>query len=189
VAIARALALEPRVLLLDEPTANIDPDFRRSMEELVRSVAASGATLLMCSHDLEFAFRLCDRSIPLEAGRLGVGRFNVLAGRVVRTDEQFTWFRAGTAEILCPARQGDFSVAVLPLDDVLLSAQPLASSARNRFQGTVTRVQEEGSLLRVTLDCGFRVQALVTHAAADELAVGQGRRCFVTFKASAVRLY
>ena len=189
VAIARALALEPRVLLLDEPTANIDPDFRRSVEGLLRSISAGGSTLLLCSHDREFAFRLCARYVPLEAGRLAARRDNVLPGRVARTDEQFTYFRAGTAEILCPAREGDFAVAVLPLDDVLLSKEPLASSARNRFLGTVTSVQADGSLLRVTLDCGFPVQTLVTHAAADELAVGQGRRFFVTFKASAVRLY
>ncbi len=189
VAIARALALAPRVLLLDEPTANIDPDFRRSIEQIIRSEAAGGSTLLLCSHDLEFAFRLCNRYIPLEAGRVGVCRDNILPGRVTRTDEQFTWFRTGTAELLCPAREGDFAVAVLPLDDVLLSKEPLDSSARNRFLGTVTRVQEEGNLLRVTLACGFPVQTLVTHAAGTELGVGQGRRFFVTFKASALRLY
>jgi molybdopterin-binding protein len=189
VAIARALALSPRVLLLDEPTANIDPEFRRSIEEVVRSAAASGATLIMCSHDREFAFRLCDRYIPLEAGRLGVRTENILRGRVARTDEQFTYFRTGTAELLCPARQGDFAVAVLPLEDVLLSQEPLASSARNRFPGTVTGVQEEGGLLRVTLACGFAVQTLVTHAAGAELGIEQGRCFYVTFKASAVRLY
>ena len=189
VAIARALALSPRVLFLDEPTANIDPDLRRSIEEVLRRVAAAGATLIVSSHDLQFAYRLCDRDIPLEAGRLGARTLNILPGRVARTDEQFTYFRTGSAELLCPARQGEFVVAVLPLDDVLLSSAPLASSARNRFLGTVTRVQEEGSLLRVTLDCGFPVQTLVTHPAAEELAVAQGQRCFVTFKASAVRLY
>ena len=189
IALARALALDPRVLLLDEPTANIDPDFRRTIETIIRSAAQSGTTLVICSHDMELAYRQCDRLIPLEAGRLGTCRENILRGRVVRTDEQFTHFRTGDGDLLCPAREGDFTVAVLPLDDVLLSREPLASSARNRFLGTVTSVREEQGLLRVTLACGFTVQALVTFAAGEELAIEQGRRYYVTFKASAVRLY
>jgi tungstate transport system ATP-binding protein len=189
IAIARALALRPRVLLLDEPTANIDPEFRRTIEAIVRSTVSDGTTLIICSHDMEFAYRLCDRLIPLEAGRRGVCRENILRGRVIRTDEQFTHFRAGDGDLLCPAREGDFLVAVLPLDDVLLSREPLDSSARNRFLGTVTSVQEEQGLLRVTLACGFTVQTLVTFAAGEELAIEMGRRYYVTFKASAVRLY
>ena len=189
IALARALALDPRVLLLDEPTANIDPDFRRTIETIIRSAAQSGTTLVICSHDMELAYRQSDRLIPLEAGRLGTCRENILRGRVVRTDEQFTHFRTGDGDLLCPAREGDFTVAVLPLDDVLLSREPIASSARNRFLGTVTSAQEEQGLLRVTLSCGFTVQALVTFAAGEELAIEQGRRYYVTFKASAVRLY
>jgi tungstate transport system ATP-binding protein len=189
VAIARALALQPRVLLLDEPTANIDPGFRKSLENLLRSLAQSGTSLLICSHDRELAYRLGDRLIALEAGRPRECRENLIRGRTLRSDDQFTYFRAGDAEILCPAKEGDFSVAVLPLDDVLLSREPLASSARNRFPGTVTRVQEEEGLLRVTLSCGFPLQTLVTPASGEELAIETGKRYHVTFKASAVRLY
>jgi len=189
VAIARALALRPRVLLLDEPTANIDPGFRKSIEELLRSLAESGTTLVICSHDRELAYRLSDRLIALEAGSPRECRENVIRGRVLRTDEQFTYFRAGDAEILCPAKEGEFSVAVVPLDDVLLSREPLASSARNCFLGTVTRVQAEQGLLRVTLSCGFPLQTLVTPASGKELEIETGKRYHVTFKASAVGLY
>jgi len=189
VAIARALAIRAKVLLLDEPTANIDPEFRRSIEALVRAAAAAGTTVVASSHDREFAYRVCDRLVPLEDGRIAPLRENIFRGEVARTDEQFAYFRTGSADLRCPAREGDFAVAVLPLDDVIVSREPLSSSARNRFRGTVVAISQEAGLLRITVDCGFPVQALITRAAAEELDMAGGREYCVTFKASAVRLY
>jgi len=189
VAIARALAIDPRVLFLDEPTANIDPESRRAIEGVVRKAAQSGATVIMSSHDLEFAYRLCDRLVPIEAGRVAACRENILRGSVTGTDEQFTLFRTGSVVLKCPARAGDFVAAAIPLDDVIISRAQISSSARNQFRGTVLRVEKEGSLLRVTLDCGFLLQAHVTPTAAGELSIRTGGMFFTTFKASAVRLY
>jgi tungstate transport system ATP-binding protein len=189
VAIARGCVLEPRVLLLDEPTANVDPESRTLVEDIVRGQAAAGATVLLSTHTLELAYRLCDRLLHLENGRIVPGRENIFKGAVAGTDESFTRFRTGSVELLCPARQGDFSVAVLRLDDVILSHAPLGSSARNQLRGRVMSVDPEESLLRVAVDCGVPVLTLVTRAAAAELGVEEGLECVVTFKASAVRLY
>jgi tungstate transport system ATP-binding protein len=189
VAIARGCVLEPRVLLLDEPTANVDPDSRALVEAVVREQAAAGATILLSTHTLELAYRLCDRLLRLEHGRIVPGRENIFKGAVSGTDESFTRFRTGSVELLCPARQGHFSVAVLPLDDVILSHAPLGSSARNQLRGMVTSIEVEEGLLRVSVDCGVPVLTLVTRAAAAELGVERGMQCVVTFKASAVRLF
>ncbi len=189
VAIARGCVLEPKVLLLDEPTANVDPESRTLVEDIVRGQASAGATVLLSTHTLELAYRLCDRLLHLENGRIVPGRENIFKGTVSGTDESFTRFRTGSVELLCPARQGDFSVAVLPLDDVILSHAPLGSSARNQLRGRVTSVDTEESLLRVAVDCGVPVSTLVTRAAAAELGVEEGLECVVTFKASAVRLF
>jgi len=189
VAIARGFVLEPKVLLLDEPTANVDPDSRALVEAVVREQAAAGATILLSTHTLELAYRLCDRLLHLENGRIVPGRENIFKGAVSGTDESFTRFRTGSVELLCPARQGDFSVAVLHLDDVILSHAPLGSSARNQLRGMVTSIEVEEGLLRVSVDCGAPVLTLVTRAAAAELGVERGMQCVVTFKASAVRLF
>jgi tungstate transport system ATP-binding protein len=189
VAIARALAIGPRVLFLDEPTANIDPESRRTIEGVVREAAKSGATVIMSSHDLEFAYRLCDRLVPIEAGMLTACRDNIFRGSVAGTDDQFTLFRSGSAILKCPARVGDFVTAVIPLDDVILSRAEINSSARNQFRGRVLHVEEEGGVLRVSLDCGFPLQAFVTRSAAVELSIEAGSDFFTTFKASAIRLY
>ena len=71
-ALARAWALEPDVLLLDEPTANLDPGAKREVERLIEALAADGMTVVMSTHNLGQAKRLATRVAYLEAGRLVV---------------------------------------------------------------------------------------------------------------------
>jgi len=66
-ALAAVLAMEPAVLVLDEPTSNLDPRGRREMLELVRSL---DVTLLVATHDLEAAWELCGRALVIDEGRL-----------------------------------------------------------------------------------------------------------------------
>ncbi len=69
-AIARACMLRPSVLLLDEPTANLDPAAVRGVEELIRAAAAAGTKILMTTHDISQARRLAEDVIFLHDGRL-----------------------------------------------------------------------------------------------------------------------
>jgi tungstate transport system ATP-binding protein len=189
VALARALVLTPKVLLLDEPTSNVDPDSRIVVERIIREASASGTTVIMSTHTMELAYRLCDRRVRLEGGRILPSNENILKGTVEGTDELFTYFRTGGVLLRCPARRGDFVVAVLDLDELILSRQPLLSSARNQLRGKVTAIEPADQLLRVTVDCGPGLQAFVTPDAVREIGVETGRDCVVTFKASAVRLF
>jgi ABC-type polar amino acid transport system ATPase subunit len=70
VAIARALAVKPRVLLMDEPTASLDPGRRGELAATVRSLSEDGTTLLIATHDAEFARSCAQRVLVLENGRL-----------------------------------------------------------------------------------------------------------------------
>jgi tungstate transport system ATP-binding protein len=70
VALARAWALEPDLLLLDEPTASLDPAAARGVEALVAEIAARGVAVAMTSHDLGQVRRLARRVVQLEDGRL-----------------------------------------------------------------------------------------------------------------------
>lgn len=71
-ALARAWALKPDLLLLDEPTASLDPGAKREVEALIDSIAAEGVTVVMSTHNLGQAKRLATRVAYLEAGRLVV---------------------------------------------------------------------------------------------------------------------
>jgi tungstate transport system ATP-binding protein len=71
-ALARAWALRPDVLLLDEPTASLDPSAKREIEALIAAVADDGITIAMSTHNLGQAKRLATRVAYLEAGELVV---------------------------------------------------------------------------------------------------------------------
>src|SRR5215813_11638365 len=69
-ALARAWALEPEVLFLDEPTASLDPAATRAVEDLVQSIHRAGTKIVMTTHDLGQARRLADEILFLNRGRL-----------------------------------------------------------------------------------------------------------------------
>lgn len=71
VSLARALAFDPELLLLDEPTSNIDPESIKILErEIVRFNKETGATVIIVTHNLEQSERICDNIICLEKGRV-----------------------------------------------------------------------------------------------------------------------
>jgi cobalt/nickel transport system ATP-binding protein len=67
VAIATVLAMQPRLLVLDEPSANLDPRARRELLEVLDTI---DRTMLVVTHDLPFAARLCERAVILSGGRI-----------------------------------------------------------------------------------------------------------------------
>jgi tungstate transport system ATP-binding protein len=69
-ALARAWALEPEVLFLDEPTANLDPGATREVERIVEQIHAAGTKIVMTTHNLGQARRLADEILFMSAGRV-----------------------------------------------------------------------------------------------------------------------
>ena len=96
VLVARALAGEPEVLLLDEPTSHLDLRHRTAVFEQVRAFAAAGGTALAVSHDLTLAARVCDRIALLAEGRLAA----VGPPREVLTPERLESVFGVEAEVL-----------------------------------------------------------------------------------------
>lgn len=67
VALATVLAMSPELLVLDEPSANLDPEAREHLAEVLRGL---GTSLLMVTHDLPYALEVCDRALVMNAGRI-----------------------------------------------------------------------------------------------------------------------
>lgn len=184
VALARALVLEPDVLLLDEPTANLDVTVRQGVrEDLERVVRGRAGGAVLITHDLAEAFALADRIVVLEAGAVAqegrpeelalqpatpfvaalTGAELLLDGIVAQRDgELATVELAGGARVIGtvpPAAELDVGaaahVAYRP-EDVVLTVDDAAadSSARNRLAGTVAVVSPAGGLVRVKVDVG-----------------------------------
>lgn len=191
-AIARALVLDPEVLLLDEPTSNIDIASIAMVEHAIKTRAAGGTTIVMSTHNIGSAYRLGDQIIPMRAGRIEPLSVNVLRGELTGAgNDHIGIFRLdGGGEIHCPALDGTFSTAVIRMDDIIFSHGEIATSAQNRFAATVVSTEHiSAELMRVTVDCGFRLTALITEESARTLRIVPGAAVWIAFKASAVRVY
>jgi polar amino acid transport system ATP-binding protein len=70
VAIARALAMEPELMLFDEPTSALDPELVHEVLEVMKELAMSGTTMVVVTHEMEFARKVSDRVVFMENGRI-----------------------------------------------------------------------------------------------------------------------
>jgi molybdate transport system ATP-binding protein len=212
VALARALAPRPRLLLLDEPLSALDQALREELRgELRRLLVASRVPALVVTHDRNEALALGDRLAVVVEGRIRqlgpvaevfaapadrdvarvVGTENVLAARVAaRAEGLATVTVGGTALVAIDVEPAAADVfACIRAEEVSLEPEGGApTSARNRLPATVIATSLEGPLVRVRLDCGFPLVALVTRRSAEELRLAPGARVAALVKAPAVRL-
>jgi len=118
--LAAAILHSPALLLLDEPTAGVDPQSRASLLELVRSLANEGAAVLYTTHYIEEAERLCDRVGIMESGRLldvgGVSELLARHGRETQVIVERTGERVSRIATLDPMRE---VAKALTADDVI----------------------------------------------------------------------
>ena len=209
VALARALVLKPEILLLDEPMSALDGHTRERMRmELSRIQKLIGTTIVQITHHFDDVFALANRIAIMREGRivqvgetsevflhpsdtfvaefLGIG--NIIRGTSSKSGNitQITTI-GGTAFFAASGIIGDV-VVTLHAEDVILSKAPFTSSARNCLSGTVTEVIPSGSTVRVILDVGFLLTALLTRESCCELHLESGSRVYATFKASAVHV-
>lgn len=70
VAIARTMAMEPRVILFDEPTSALDPEMVGEVLDVMQNLARSGVTMVVVTHEMGFARKVADRVIFMESGRI-----------------------------------------------------------------------------------------------------------------------
>lgn len=212
VALARALVLEPEVLFLDEPTANLDAEVRASLrEDLARLARSTTRGTLLITHDRAEAFYLADRVAVLKNGRMIqvgtpsdlyenpadsyiaeiTGAELTLSGRVVGREENLLVVESGGVRLLTlgTAPNGaNVRLAYRP-EDLILADAPRESSARNRFEATVTEVRPVGGLFRVRLDGPPEVLAVITRSSAEGLGVRPGARFTVHVKATALHAF
>lgn len=192
-AIARAVAVEPEVLILDEPFAHVDIESEKLIEQLIDMRAESGKTTILSTHDLTSAYRLADRVIYLENGKRKEPEYNFLKGSVEQRDDHSCSFMTGLGKqkvtIMAPASNGDHRAAVVPYSDIFLSRDRIKTSAQNQLSGEITSLRKTGSRYLVTIDCGVELKAVVTDISVKEFQLKEKKKIFVNFKATAVRLY
>ncbi len=220
VALARALAPGPRLLLLDEPLAALDAPARQEVRRRIRQVLArTGIPAVLVTHERDEALAMGDRMAVVLDGEVvqvgpveevwsrpaspaiarALGAENLWPGRVVGGDGDLVAVAVGDrrlwavpSEDLGGAR--DVWVLVHPRDVVLEKGSlpeveaDARVSARNRLVGRVVGFVPEEHVLRVWLDCGFRLSAVITYPAREALGLREGDVVTAVVKAPAVRL-
>lgn len=205
VALARALAAQPELLLLDEPLAALDTSVAAELRPLLRRLLAQRTTLIV-THDVVDVATLADRVMVLAAGRVAeTGDVQQMLNRPTSTfaADMFGWnLLIGTAVsstevriadgtvVTGVARQGlavreRAAVAFRPAS-VTVHLAPPEGSARNVMAGVVDSVVDLGATVRVTVGL---VSADVTGASVAELGLVAGTRVFMSVKATSVDVY
>jgi molybdopterin-binding protein len=208
--LARAIVLDPEVLLADEPTSNLDPLSARFIEDRLTGMARAGQTVILTTHNIFQARLLGDHLFFLKDGEivqrgtpgqvlqnpatLDVASFaslaNVLNGRLVRTPEDVHLIIGETKIHVVSAHEEGPVAAVLRPEDILLSRQPFHSSARNILSGRVDAVDDLGMVVLVRVRCSdFSLRAAITRSSLQELGIRPCETVVLTFKASAVLVF
>jgi molybdate transport system ATP-binding protein len=205
VALARALAPSPKLLLLDEPLAAVDPGARAALRrEIGRELRDAGATRLLVTHDVVDAMALSDRLVVVEDGRIVQegspadvrrrprSRFaadlvgvNLLRGRarqgVVDLD--------GGGQLVAADAPPGYVFAVIHPHAVALYRHRPEGTPRNAWPAPVQSVELVGDRARVQVEGPVPLVAEVTSAAVDELRLTEGGEVWATVKATEVSVY
>jgi tungstate transport system ATP-binding protein len=212
VSIARALAIDPEILFLDEPFSALDAPTREALiADLARVLRERGVTTVMVTHDRDEALSLADRIGVVMNGELRqldaaetvfgmpadpeiaafVGVENVLPARVERATDELTFLRIADQhiEITEPPPAGDdFPLLCIRPDDVVIARGEAATSARNHFPARIVRIEPIGRRTRLVLDCGFPLIAHVTRQSARDMSLVAGDAVVASFKATVPHL-
>ena len=216
VALGRALIRRPRLVLMDEPLTALDRPARDALRNDLRRVFREMTIpVLLVTHDRDEAILLGDRMLMLQDGEiqqdgpsaevftrprtpalaeaLGIG--TVVKARVLGHEVGLVRLMAGTAELLAPHEGplGEWVHACIRGEGVVVERVVerdvhADSSPRNRLRARIIGMERIGPLVRLHLDCGFPLEALVTTWACEDLGLKAGDNVLAMIKATAIHL-
>ncbi len=211
VCLARTVASEPRCLLLDEPISALDVKSRPQVRALLRKINAKGQMIVHVTHDYTEAVSLGTHIAVMENGRIAqagtaeeifrhpksefVARFvgirNFFKGKLGNSQQgegntrRFESERLGFS-ILSDSPAGGGFVCVRS-EDVTIANTERQTSARNNFEGTIADIIPAPVGVEVVVDVGVEIAALVSAESVKNLDLRNGKKVWVSFKASAIQ--
>jgi tungstate transport system ATP-binding protein len=214
VSLARAMVTEPDVLLLDEPTANLDPVSSEIIEDLILHINRQlHTTVILSTHDMLQGQRLADRIGVIMDGRIvqvgttndifyhpagrDIARFvgieTILNGIVTTNDGGHATIDSGNAifEAITTIPPGQQVMLYIRPEEVTIAVKDgdlPKTSVRNQLIGTITKMVPFGPFVRTTIDFGSPLTALVTRRSADELQLAVGMAVIAGVKATAIHV-
>jgi iron(III) transport system ATP-binding protein len=215
VALARSLALEPRLILLDEPLSNLDAKLREEMRvELKKLIKKVGISALYVTHDQDEAFTISDAVVVMEGGKIlqygtpdeiynrpqhpfvagFVGHSMLFDGRVVRADGGSCVVNVpdfNGADLISPASPalsvGDPCKVVIRTTELKLSHEKFPDGVDNVLEGLMTGREYRGGLTDHRVQIGAKELVVTSHKLCPMIRVnGDGGKTFVCIDRSAI---
>lgn len=208
-ALARALVLDPRVLLLDEPLSAVDARARERLRKELKNIHEKfGITTIHVTHDHEEAVLLGDRIGLMNNGRIiqagdpdeifrrpksefiasFVGVENIFKGRsrakggIARID-----IGNGVEVEAVSEKAGDVKACIRP-EEIIVSKRPVKSSGRNMLKGLISEVLDRGPTVRLKVDAGREFTVMITRRSFTDMKLKIGSMVYLAFKASSVHV-
>ena len=214
VALARAVVRRPKLLLLDEPLAALDTPTRlRVRGELRQLLRQLSIPAILVTHDRLETLALGDEVVVMHGGRnvqcgvtpevfsrpanLAVAEITAIetiqSGKVLGVQDGLATVAVGEVQLTAlaadlPSDAGDVYVCIRAEDVVLMRADRIQSSPRNRLSVVIRSLADEGPMVRVNLDGGFPLVAYLTRQACEELALDEGVKLVAFVKAPQIHL-
>jgi molybdopterin-binding protein len=211
VALARTLASDPDILLLDEPLANLDVTLRSGLTKLLRTINRMGKTIIHVTHDYTEAATLSSHVAVIENGRLVqsgesqdvfrhpatafVARFsgmkNLFQASIAPATDDPGLMRASFGSNCKIHFSGQTNQSTgfisIPAEDIILSEKPFETSAINQLQGVVKETWMAGAGMEAVIDAGAEFVVAISRTSFEKLELHPGKDIWITFKASSVR--
>ncbi len=210
VALARILAMEPDCLLLDEPLSSLDVQLKEGLRTLLRKLNREGLTIIHITHDFEEAISLASRIAVIHEGEIVqmgtpkevfqspgnefvakmTGIKNFFKARLLERSLHGTLtaiVNKNLRIILLGNEENCEGNILIRRSDIVISENKLSSSACNNFKGTILELIPQNTGIELIIDVGVKFFVLVTEFSCDELKLREGKKVWISFKASAVR--
>jgi ABC-type Fe3+/spermidine/putrescine transport system ATPase subunit len=215
VALARSLAIEPQVILLDEPVSAVDPQFRDSFRlELKKYLQTLEVTTIYVTHNLNEAFIMADKTAVMGNGRIEqvgnrveifdktrsvfVAKFlgmNIFKGRVIKEQNNHLLIKTNNNITLSAASNSNLLgkiviITIKPEDISISTKRPVnPNSTINSILGVIMEMVQMRSTTQVTVDIGFLVKARMASTVIKSLGVTVGDKIYIVFSLSNVNVF
>lgn len=190
VAIARGIAILPEVIILDEPTANVDKFNIVKIEEIIKNINQKyDTTIIFSTHNIKQAYRLSDEVLTLMEGRPRSEPVRNLFSGTIGVEEGEPVFDTGKIHIKLPESGVETGYVSIDPREIIVSKKRVSSSARNQLSGEIIELKKNGEIIELSIDAGEVFLVDVTGRSFSEMGLNIGGRVFIAFKASSVVSY
>jgi molybdate/tungstate transport system ATP-binding protein len=209
VAIARTLITNPKILLLDEPLGALDPRtqeiFQQELKKLHEKIKT---TTIHITHNFSEAIILADRIAVVHNGKIVqvgtpdeiftkprsclvahfTGMENIFSGEIQELNDSKMFISSKVRFHVVTKATGRVYAAIRP-EDIIISKDTINSSARNVLKGKIVEIIPQGALVKIRIDIGIPLTALITRQSCEDLKLASGQTVYTVFKSTSVHVF